>query len=310
VSTQTELAFTQDELVSTGSELSLTQADLASTEESLATTEVELASTQGTLIATESTLALVQSTLDSTEEELKSVQDELASAHNDLTSTQADLVSTQTDLASAEDALAASQWDLTDLQSELSDVQQCLSDAEQELEVAQSTLGGLGITLSTSERNYEVSLVDSSDAVNPSWSELLAFLADDQTEDHEYIAGVYDCSEFSRDVHNNAEAAGIRAAVVHDHFSNTLFDHSLNAFLTTDYGLVYIDCSGGVDTIARVERDKEYRAVETGVVSPSSIRDNSWWDGLALEDCFTIVAYWEADYSPVIAMTSRITIFW
>jgi hypothetical protein len=45
-------------------------------------------------------------------------------------------------------------------------------------------------------------------------------------------------------VHNNAEAAGIRAASVSVDFEGDEVGHACNAFDTIDKGLVYIDCTG------------------------------------------------------------------
>jgi len=45
-------------------------------------------------------------------------------------------------------------------------------------------------------------------------------------------------------VHNNAEAAGIRAASVSVDFEGDEEGHALNVFETIDKGLVYIDCTG------------------------------------------------------------------
>ncbi len=58
----------------------------------------------------------------------------------------------------------------------------------------------------------------------------MSFLAQDRTETQRYIREEYDCSQFSRDLHNNAEAAGIRCAEVHVLFGNNEEGHALNAF--------------------------------------------------------------------------------
>ena len=92
---------------------------------------------------------------------------------------------------------------------------------------------------------------------------------------------MYDCSQFSRDVYNNAEAAGIRAAVVHVESRNEVTGHASNAFLTTDYGLVYVDCTEAPDRIARVTAGKEYRSVEINRVTGTNARNDYWWDSLS-----------------------------
>lgn len=110
---------------------------------------------------------------------------------------------------------------------------------------------------------------------NPSWEELKAFLWEDKTDQLEYVFPTFVCHDFAKSLQASAKEAGWRCAFVSvrlegypDWFnygipSNT--GHSLNAFETTDKGLVYIDCtstpggfSGNADTIVNVEIGKEY----------------------------------------------------
>jgi hypothetical protein len=86
-------------------------------------------------------------------------------------------------------------------------------------------------------------LVENPNAKNPTYAELLAFLTTDITDSFRYVYDYYMCGNFAETVHNNAEAAGIRAGLVEIRF-NFPPGHAINAFLTTDKGLVYIDCTG------------------------------------------------------------------
>lgn len=84
------------------------------------------------------------------------------------------------------------------------------------------------------------------EAHNPTWDELKSFLRKDQTERYAYIAGKFTCGDFAETLHNNAEAAGIRAAIVAielqpANMGEDVVNHSLNAFETTDRGIMYID---------------------------------------------------------------------
>ena len=91
------------------------------------------------------------------------------------------------------------------------------------------------------------------------------------------------CADFAEDVHNNAEVQGIKAAWVGIDFVGDDEGHALNAFMTTDKGLVYIDCTGADiserfrqaleapsasmtwDKIAYVEIGKEYGIIDLAV---------------------------------------------
>lgn len=86
-------------------------------------------------------------------------------------------------------------------------------------------------------------LVNNPFAHDPSWAELKAFLAEDQTERQHYNPWDYKCGGFAETLHNNAEAAGIRAAWVALDLDGLADDHAVTGFQTTDYGLVFIDDS-------------------------------------------------------------------
>jgi predicted nucleic acid-binding Zn ribbon protein len=78
---------------------------------------------------------------------------------------------------------------------------------------------------------------------NPTWKELKNFLNSDNTESIRYDYNSFVCGDFAERLHNNAERAGIRAAVVIVYFTSGS-PHAIDAFYTTDKGLVFIDCTG------------------------------------------------------------------
>lgn len=75
---------------------------------------------------------------------------------------------------------------------------------------------------------------------DPTWAQVLAFLAADRTNEKPYIEPTYVCAHFSRDVCNAAETAGIRCAVVELRYVGTQ-GHLIVAFNTIDRGLVYFE---------------------------------------------------------------------
>jgi hypothetical protein len=96
-----------------------------------------------------------------------------------------------------------------------------------------------------------IELKNNSAAVDPSFSEMVAFVRQDTTDLIPYVAkgaaaetAPFVCSDFAETLHNNAEAAGLRAAYVGIDFSDSAVGHAVNAFQTTDKGLVFIDCTG------------------------------------------------------------------
>ena len=87
-------------------------------------------------------------------------------------------------------------------------------------------------------------LSNDSGATDVSFAELKSFIREDTTDEGLYLLGERDCVDFAEQVHNNAERAGIKAAFVAVNFAGEEIGHTLNAFKTTDRGLVYIDCTG------------------------------------------------------------------
>jgi len=81
-------------------------------------------------------------------------------------------------------------------------------------------------------------LVDNPTASDPSYLRLYNFLLQDITDTLPYTSSRI-CVDFAEEVHNNAERQGIKAALV----CLTGVDHALNAFQTTDRGLVFVDCT-------------------------------------------------------------------
>ncbi len=90
----------------------------------------------------------------------------------------------------------------------------------------------------------QVHLVNDEDATDPTWQEVVSFLRLDDTDKEMYLLGMRVCADFAEAFHNNAEAAGIKAAWVAVQFEQGSEWHALNAFSTIDKGLVFIDCTG------------------------------------------------------------------
>ena len=126
-------------------------------------------------------------------------------------------------------------------------------------------------------------LVNNANAKNPSWSQLVDFLARDPTDKQKYVYNSFVCGDFAEMLHNNAEKAGWRAAYVSIELGPSSYlpggGHGLNAFDTTDRGLVYIDCtapiapSGSADKVVDVVVGREYIPVS---IFPQPGWESTW----------------------------------
>jgi hypothetical protein len=129
-----------------------------------------------------------------------------------------------------------------------------------------------------------IELKNNEQAVNVPYAKLLAFIREDFTDEHQYVprgssgAEPFVCSDFAEMLHNNAEAAGIRAGYLTIDFASGGTGHAINAFQTLDKGMVYIDCTGqsafsqleedsapesagGWDKVAYIEVGKKYGVI-------------------------------------------------
>jgi hypothetical protein len=105
-----------------------------------------------------------------------------------------------------------------------------------------------------------VTLTRNDKATNPSWGQLTTFMAQDQTDQIQYNATSFVCSDYAERIYNNAEAKGIRAAFVAISFQDDGVPHAMNAFQTTDRGLVFIDSTGADTpfTIVSIPGEKQF----------------------------------------------------
>jgi hypothetical protein len=75
---------------------------------------------------------------------------------------------------------------------------------------------------------------------DPTYQEMKTFLAQDPTNNKNYVENKYVCVDFAAAVNNTAEAQGIRCAMV-DIFYPDGYGHTIVAFDTTDKGLIYVE---------------------------------------------------------------------
>lgn len=215
----------------------------------------ELASTQTRLSDAEAELSDAEAKLDSTEAQLSSTQTVLTSIQTKLRNAQGALDRTQIELQATQVALANTRAFAAGAQTELASLRHKIN-----------LYNELGMTIyeGTQPPGGWYHLANNPAATNPTWQQLKSFLLADSTDERPYIKDVYMCGEFARDAHNNAEAAGIRAAWVSVDWggweAQSTAPHALNVFVTSDRGAIYIDCTGvsyptssELDTIAHVE---------------------------------------------------------
>ncbi|MBP1708095.1 MAG: hypothetical protein H6Q39_1819, partial [Chloroflexi bacterium] len=129
-----------------------------------------------------------------------------------------------------------------------------------------------------------IEVINNPGAADVSYAQLLQFIREDPTDQIKYVSRGADtgekafvCSDFAEAVHNYAESAGIRAGYASIDWEDGQIGHAIDAFETTDQGLVYIDCTGkslysqiedsedgaagSWDKVAYVETGKKYGVI-------------------------------------------------
>jgi hypothetical protein len=237
------------------------------------------------LHSTQDTLAFTQSELTTTQTSLAQTEAQLATTQTSLAQTEAQLATTQTSLAQTEAQLATTQTSLAQTEAQLATTQT-------QLQLYKDTWGS--VVASDIQPPYQrIYLERQAYATNPTWAQLLDFILKDKTDQKAYVPDVYMCGDFVRDVYNNAEQSGVRAAWVAIKFGDSI--HACNAFKTTDRGLVFINCTGleagtpgpfNRDKIVNVRLGKDY--------IPMSLFPEYGWE-VAWENMGTILdvqIYW------------------
>ncbi len=148
----------------------------------------------------------------------------------------------------------------------ISELDQTISTFETEIDELRVDKMSLEDELGNTRELVETLSEPSTDLKDPSWNELKTFLDIDETNELVYRNGSFDCSGFAIELYKNARAAGFNAAIVEVVFENEIGGHALNAFNTTDMGLVFIDENGneygtGKDGVAFVEEDELYGTI-------------------------------------------------
>ena len=110
------------------------------------------------------------------------------------------------------------------------------------------------------------------------------FLKEDDTDLIPYSYSSFVCADYAHRLHDNAEKAGWRCYFVSVELGPspdrpTSGGHALNAFKTTDYGFVFIDCTRPLRSGYLGSADKEMKVVKGRDYVPKTIfpSDGSTW---------------------------------
>jgi septal ring factor EnvC (AmiA/AmiB activator) len=222
--------------------LGTTQDQLEQTKTSLTQAQLEQQSIASSLEETRNELQDTANSLEESRQGLEAQKKETDNYRQLYESTTEELKNTENEISYLEGELALTKQESQELQKQINELQD-------KLVLYEDTLG-THVYSGTMPPYHsgsvsQIILNNKASARNPTWEELLDFLEEDKTDKKLYVSGEYECGNFAQELHDNAESHGIRAAFVVVHFYEDL-SHALNAFKTTDRGLVYIDDTGDI----------------------------------------------------------------
>ncbi len=165
------------------------------------------------------------------------------------------------------DEYRALQAELDGAQHEIGEMAEDLAQLEADYQGLQDDYASLQGDYQSSQTSYRKLLerLEQSALVDISWPELKEFLEQDDTDRLTYVENGFDCSGFAITLRDSAARCGIRCAYVEIEFF-VEGGHALDAFETTDRGLVYVD-SIEADQIAYVKLNELY-----GVISLDGVK--------------------------------------
>ena len=147
-------------------------------------------------------------------------------------------------------------YDLSKTQTQITALEAEFSAAVSELSLAKSELAMVTAELSSLEsENKKLRLGGKHRLHNPTYKEVMDFVAADLTNTRQYIKGEYMIRHFSRDVVNAAKEKGLRCAFIIVIFPDGK-GVSLVAFQTIDAGLVFINPQD--DKVMKVAKGGRY----------------------------------------------------
>jgi hypothetical protein len=149
----------------------------------------------------------------------------------------------------------------------------------------QRRIDELTANLTALQAEYERRLANvtgasTSELRNPTWLELKEFLESDHTDLLVYEEDSFDCSGFAITLRDRAWRYGLRCAYIEITHVDSTTGHALNAFKTSDEGIIYVDVIND-DMIAYVQIGQPYGkvpldGVKTKFISCEGNPDNFW----------------------------------
>jgi len=215
------------------------------------------------------------------QEQYDTVVEELSSSQRQVEEMRGELVSTQSQFEKRQDELTQ---DLNSTQSKIAELTQQVVELEYKLKNLQKDYEGLQNNYQELQVNHAELLKKLKDSRlrNPTWSELKQFLEQDDTNTLSYNKDSFDCDGFAITLRDRASRFGYKCAFVAIRFEEVI-GHALNAFETTDKGLIYVD-NVEHDAIAYVDIGKPYGVISLDVVKSEYINcegdPNEFWGNL------------------------------
>lgn len=214
---ETQASNLQSEKLALETQVSNLQSEAASLNNEKTTLETQVSSLQTEATTLENEKGMLQTQVSSLQNNVSSLQSEVVLLENDKVSLETQASSLQNKVASLE------------------------SEVIQNFDLGYAAGKSEGYQLGYDE-GYIQGIENLTESgyylMDPTYSEAIAFIHSDKTDENAYTAD-YVCYDFTADFVDNAFQAGYRCGFVYIEFSGSA--HALACFNTTDNGLIYVE---------------------------------------------------------------------
>ena len=247
-----ELELKKDQLSQIESEKNILETQVSTLE-----SDVNLSNTK--IVTLESQITNLQSEKDSYEDDISNLESQISSIQTEKTSLinqKSTLESQLGDLQSEKNSL---EMEKINLQSQITDLQSEITTLDTEKTSLEAQIPNLQTQISTLENDviesyntgysegeaegYFQGVIDGAGSGynirDPTYTEVIMFVASDRTNENEYIIGEYVCWNFAADFEANAFQQGYKVGFVYIEFVDGA--HAIACFNTTDNGLIFIE---------------------------------------------------------------------
>lgn len=247
-----ELELKKDQLSQIESEKNNLEVQVSTLESSVNLSYTKISTLESQITNLQSEKVSYENDISNLESQISTIQTEKTSLINQKSTLESQVVDLQSEKNSLELEKINLQSQITDLQSEITTLDTEKTSLESQISNLQTQISTLENEVVESYNTgyiegevegYFQGVIDGAGSGynirDPTYFEVVTFVASDRTDENEYVIGEYICWNFASDFEANAFQQGFRVGFVYIEFVDGA--HAIVCFNTTDNGLIFIE---------------------------------------------------------------------